>query len=83
MIWVGGGIIVHGFEEFGLPAIGNAIHAAAETAGHAVPALDGVIEWLVAAAGSGLVGLALGLLIVAIHHRITHRHGEAAESTGT
>ena len=28
MIWVGGGIIVHGLEAYGLPSIGTAIHAA-------------------------------------------------------
>ena len=32
MIWVGGGILVHGLEEYGLPQLGHAIHAAAGTA---------------------------------------------------
>ena len=29
MIWVGGGILLHGLEGYGLPQIGHAIHAAA------------------------------------------------------
>ena len=64
MIWVGGGIIVHGLEEFGLHEPGHSIHEAAVAAGHAVPAVEGLVEWAVAAAGAGLVGLLVGALIV-------------------
>jgi predicted DNA repair protein MutK len=66
MIWVGGGIIVHGLETYGYPAIGHFIHDIALTAGHAVPAAEGLVEWLVTAAGSGIVGLALGLVLIPI-----------------
>ena len=41
MIWVGGGIIVHGLEEFGISGIAHLIHDVAEAAGHAVPGLAG------------------------------------------
>ena len=64
MIWVGGGIVVHGLEEYGLPAIGHALHGAAEVAAHAVPVGSGVVAWLVTAAGSGLVGLLLGAALI-------------------
>ena len=64
MVWVGGGIIVHGLEEYGLPALGHGIHAMAEAAAHAVPALAGALEWLVTAAASGVVGLILGAIII-------------------
>jgi predicted DNA repair protein MutK len=74
MIWVGGGIIVHGLETFGLAAIAHAIHDVGEAAGHAVPALGGAIEWTIGAVGSGLVGLAVGAVIVAVHHRIVRKH---------
>jgi uncharacterized protein len=73
MIWVGGGIIVHGLEEFGLSAIGHAIHDAGEAAGHAVPAVGDAIEWAVGAAGSWLVGLAIGGLIVAARHKLARK----------
>ena len=65
MIWVGGGIVVHGLEEFHFGAIGEAIHHAAEAFGHAVPAVGGLVEWMVGALGSGLFGLALGGIIAA------------------
>jgi predicted DNA repair protein MutK len=64
MIWVGGGIIVHGLEHYGLTAIGHAIHYAAEMAGHAVPFAQAVVEWVIGAAGAGLFGLALGALLI-------------------
>ena len=66
MIWVGGGIIVHGLEGYGLAGIGHAIHAAAEAASHALPAIAGVVEWIVSAAGSGLVGLIIGGALIPV-----------------
>jgi hypothetical protein len=76
MIWVGGGIIVHGLEAFGVSEPGHFIHEAAEAAAHAVPAIGGVVQWTVEAAGAGVVGLALGAAIVAVHQRLAgHRGG--------
>jgi predicted DNA repair protein MutK len=60
MVWVGGGIIIHGLEEFGFPAIGHAVHAAAESVAHALPAMPTAAEWLVTAAAAGVVGLLVG-----------------------
>ena len=60
MIWVGGGIIVHGLAVFGLDGIEHAIHDVAVAAGHAVPAIEGIVEWVITAAGAGLVGLSIG-----------------------
>ena len=64
MIWVGGGIIVYGLEEYGLPSIGRFIHGVAETAAHALPPLAGVVKWIVTAAGSGIVGLLIGAILI-------------------
>jgi hypothetical protein len=75
MIWVGGGIIVHGLETFGVGAIAHVIHDVAAAAGHAVPAIGGAVEWTVGAAGAGLVGLAIGAVIGLIHHLVAHRKG--------
>jgi hypothetical protein len=74
MIWVGGGIIVHGLEEFGVTGPGHFIHDVAAAAGHAVPALHSAVEWVVAAAGAGLVGLVVGAPIVAVHHKLARKH---------
>lgn len=66
MLWVGGGIIVHGLEEFGLEAVGHGIHHVAEQAAHAVPVAQGALEWFVSATGYGLFGLAVGLLTIPV-----------------
>ncbi|EIM25903.1 DUF808 domain-containing protein [Microvirga lotononidis] len=68
MVWVGGGIIIHGLEGYGVTGPGHVIHDIAAAAGHAVPSISGAVEWLVTAAASGLVGLLLGaILIPGIH----------------
>jgi hypothetical protein len=74
MIWVGGQIIIHGLEEFGLAAPAHLLHDLGESAAHAVPALGSILAWTVGAVGSGLVGLALGALIVALHHPFARKH---------
>ena len=66
MIWVGGGIIVHGLEAYGFTAIGHALHHAAEVAAHAAPFARAVVEWIVTAAGAGVVGLALGAALIPV-----------------
>ena len=66
MIWVGGSIIVHGLAEFGLHGLEETIHSAAVAAGHALPAIAGFVEWLVTAAGSGIVGLVIGAALIPV-----------------
>ena len=53
-------IILHGVEVYGPPAIGHAVKAAAEAVAHAVPPIAGILEWVVEAAISGLIGLLVG-----------------------
>jgi uncharacterized protein len=70
MIWVGGGIILHGIEEFGFKKLPEFVHHLAEQAAHALPAVGGLIEWTVGAIGSGLLGIVVGAIVVAAHHLI-------------
>ncbi len=69
MIWVGGGIIVHGLEVFSFSGPAHFIHDSAERAGHAVPFASGLVEWIVGALGSGIVGIIVGALIVVAYHQ--------------
>lgn len=64
MLWVGGSIVIHGMEVLGLDQPAHAIHDMAEAAGHALPRLRAVLEWLVAATSSGILGLGLGLALL-------------------
>ena len=66
MIWVGGGIVLHGLEIYGPPSIGPAVDATAEAAALAVPFAAGVLEWLVEAAISGAIGLVIGAASIPI-----------------
>jgi predicted DNA repair protein MutK len=66
MIWVGGGIISHGLEEYGITAVAHAIHALSDMAGSAVPQLMAVAKWTGAALGAGIFGLGLGLILIPI-----------------
>ncbi len=70
MLWVGGGIILHGLEEYDLGGPAHALHHLAEAIGHAVPAIEGAIVWLVEAAGAGVVGLLLGAAVIPVVERI-------------
>ena len=69
MIWVGGGILVHGLEAFHLATIPHLIHDIAARAG------GGFAGWLVTAIGSGIVGLALGGVIAGLLHVLPIRRG--------
>jgi predicted DNA repair protein MutK len=68
MLWVGGGIIIHGLAGYGLAGIEHAIHAVAVAVGGAWAALTGVLEWLTTAAASAVFGLLVGgLCLVGMH----------------
>jgi uncharacterized protein len=63
MLWVGGGILIHGLAEFGLAGPEHAIHDAAVAIGG-----GGAVEWLATALASGIVGLIAGGIVVALLH---------------
>jgi predicted DNA repair protein MutK len=67
MLWVGGGIIVHGLEHFHLDTVPHFIETLSEQAHHA-PVLGAVAAWLTFAASSAVVGFIFGGAIVAILH---------------
>ena len=66
MIWVGGGIIVHGIEHYGLTTIPDFIHHAAHGAGAMVSAAKGLVEWAVEAFFYGIVGVIVGMILVPV-----------------
>jgi hypothetical protein len=66
MLWVGGGIILHGMEEYGLGAIPHAIHGFASRVGAAVGPASGAVTWLVDASAAGVLGLAIGWVVARV-----------------
>jgi len=63
MLWVGGGILLHGFEAYGFGALPHAVHEAVSGFGSAV-------EWIAMAAVSGLIGIAVGAALIPLVERI-------------
>jgi predicted DNA repair protein MutK len=76
MLWVGGGIILHGLEELHvLEIVPHTLHSWSSAAGHAVGALGPIVEWIGYALGSAVAGLIVGGIIVLVVRRFT-RHPE-------
>ncbi len=80
MLWVGGGIIVHGTHEIGFDLLYDFVHGA-EYAGKSVTgAFSGVLGWLTYAALSAILGLVLGFVIATFLHKVVkmgHGPGDA------
>jgi uncharacterized protein len=70
MLWVGGGIIVHGTHELGFDAIYSVVHGAEGAVAAAAGALGGVAGWATYAGLSAVVGLVLGAIIAFVLHKV-------------
>ncbi len=70
MLWVGGNIVVHGLDVLGLHEPYGTIHHWAEAAAHAVPQAAGLVAWAVTALCDGVIGLALGTLLIPVATRV-------------
>lgn len=66
MLWVGGGILIHGLEEFHLTTIPHAAEAVAHAIAGLMPFAPGFGAWLGFAVASAIVGLVVGGLIALI-----------------
>jgi uncharacterized protein len=76
MLWVGGGILLHGLEEMHIAeAVPHFVHELAHSLGAGTGSLGPAVEWLVTALGGALVGLVIGGVIAAIVRRF-HKHPE-------
>jgi predicted DNA repair protein MutK len=66
MLWVGGGIIVHGLHELGLHAIPGFIDGISHPAA-SVSLVGPALAWIVHALASAVVGFALGCVLAGLH----------------
>ncbi len=66
MLWVGGGIIVHGLTVLGLEWVEHAIETASHTVDGLLPALGGFPGGLLTIAIDLVVGVVLGLILIPI-----------------
>jgi predicted DNA repair protein MutK len=72
MLWVGGGIIVHGLEHFHFSTVPHLI-AQGSMSVQAWPVIGSIASWLVSALGGALVGFVLGVVIVTTVHFVPKR----------
>lgn len=70
MLWVGGGIVLHGLHEVGMHGPSDWAHGVQHAIEHATGALAGVLGWLSYAGLSALFGLALGAVIAVVLHKV-------------
>ncbi len=67
MLWVGGGIILHGLEELHfLEVVPHTLHLWSVAAGNAVGPVGPIVEWFLYALGSAVAGIIVGGIIVLI-----------------
>jgi predicted DNA repair protein MutK len=83
MLWVGGHILLVGFDELGWSAPYYLVHRLEELV-HGVPAVGGVLAWTVNTAASASVGMVVGALLVVVVERLPFRRarGERAVHGG-
>ncbi|MDT0508650.1 DUF808 domain-containing protein [Novosphingobium sp. MMS21-SN21R] len=76
MLWVGGGIILHGLEELGVHAPAEMAHGVQHAVELAAGPLGGVLGWLTYAVLSAIVGLALGAIVAGPVHLVGMMRGK-------
>jgi len=75
MLWVGGGILLHGGEVLGLHGPADLAHGLQHAVQHAAGPLGGVAGWLTYALCSAAVGLALGAVAAGAVHVVGKMRG--------
>ncbi len=79
MLWVGGGIVLHGLEELGVHGPADIAHGIQHAVEVATGALAGVLGWLTYAVISALVGMVLGTIIALGLHKGMNLLGKGAD----
>jgi predicted DNA repair protein MutK len=71
MLWVGGGILVHGLHELGVHGPEETIQGWAKAVAALAPgALSGFLTWLVAALVAAVIGLVVGAIVAPLAHKV-------------
>lgn len=63
MLWVGGGIMIHGLHVLGVHGPEEMVRHAAKTLAASVPAMGGLVSWSVSAGIAALLGVAVGAAV--------------------
>ncbi len=74
MLWVGGGILLHGSEELGLHGPAGLAHGVQHAVEHATGPLGGLLGWFSYAVVAAIVGLLLGAAVAIVVHVLQKAH---------
>ena len=77
MLWVGGHILIVGFDELGWTTPYHFVHEL-ENAVHGVTAIGGVLAWMVNTVASAIVGFVVGSLIFVVVSKIQAKRSGGA-----
>jgi len=62
MLWVGGGILIHGLHSYGIDGPEHMIHVIRDAARGGISSVDGLLAWLAGAITSVTLGLFIGAI---------------------
>ena len=62
MLWVGGGIIIHGLHAYGIDGPEHVVQVISDAARATIPPIDGLLAWLAGAIASAILGVFIGAI---------------------
>jgi predicted DNA repair protein MutK len=71
MLWVGGGILLHGMEDIGLERFPHTVHEVANKIAASFGPIEGIVAWIANAIAAAIVGAVIGTLIVLVVRQFT------------
>jgi predicted DNA repair protein MutK len=71
MLWVGGHILLAGSDHLGWHTPAGLVHHVQDQVRHAVPPVGGVLAWLVHTGVCAVIGLIVGVIVVALVRAVT------------
>lgn len=78
MLWVGGGILLHGTHTLGMAWPAEPVEHLAHVVGGLFGPLDAAVGWMTTAVLSGLLGLMVGAILALLLHQVLRLFGRGA-----
>ena len=63
MLWVGGGIIIHGLHTYSIDGPGHIVHVISDVVRAAIPSIGSLLAWMAGVISSAVFGLVIGAIV--------------------
>ena len=73
MLWVGGGILLHGLADLGVEKFPHTVEEVAHSIAEQFGPIEAIVEWIANAVAAAIVGAIVGTIIVLIVRQFTSR----------